>query len=110
MQGRTSRYFPDGGGRLIARCFLSLLTLMAIGIMLIVAGSPSVAERIGLDSILFCEKTSVDPYPIYYNCYCYLYVISESTKASFFSLLIVAVLLMVLTLFVGMEIKGPEDG
>lgn len=87
---------------------LSLLTLMAIGVMLIVAGSPSVAERIGLDSFYFAKRHMLALIPSI------IIVVITSTlsvnqlKLASFSLLIIAVLLMVLTLFFGMEIKGAR--
>lgn len=87
---------------------LSLLTLMAIGIMLIVAGSPSVAERIGLDSFYFAKRHLLILIPSIIIVIVTSMLSVNQLKLASFSLLIVAVLLMVLTLFVGMEIKGAR--
>jgi cell division protein FtsW len=93
----------------IDRLLLSaVLLLMAMGVLVSMAASPPVAERIGLDSFHFFKSQLIFLGP----AICLLITVSflepKQTRRAAFAMFGVSLLLMVAALFFGPEIKGAH--
>ena len=93
----------------VDRLLLSaVLLLMAMGVLVSMAASPPVAERIGLDSFHFFKSQLVFLGP----AICLLITVSflepKQTRRAAFAMFGLSLLLMVMALFFGPEIKGAH--
>lgn len=88
--------------------FFAILSLMGIGALLVATASPSVAERIDLDSFYFIERQVAFigiALIIVFGCsFLSPTVVSRAGIAG----LIICLALLVLVLFIGMEAKGAK--
>jgi cell division protein FtsW len=86
----------------------AFLTLMGLGVILSFAASPAVAERIGLDSYHFVERQIMFMAPA---LVCMIAVsFMDHSQVRRFALLMLAgaILMMVVVLFAGVEVKGSR--
>ncbi|OLP56531.1 cell division protein FtsW [Rhizobium rhizosphaerae] len=91
----------------IDRFFLALfILLMGIGFMLSFAGSPAVAERLGLDSFHFVRRHSIFLIPSLITMIGLSFLTPRQVRRTAVIMLAVMILLMVLVLFFGQEVKG----
>lgn len=88
--------------------FVIMMILISIGILLVMAASPPVAERIGLDSFYFVKRHLI--YAVVTMCM--IVGVSQLTviqiKRSALLLYIGTVVLLVLTPLIGSEVKGAK--
>ncbi|MCL6708593.1 putative lipid II flippase FtsW [Pseudomonas sp. R2.Fl] len=93
----------------IDRLFLVLfLLLMGIGFMLSFAASPAVAERLDLDSFHFVKRHAFFMLPAIGVMVGLSFLTPRQVRRTAIVLLAVALLLMVLALFFGVEVKGAR--
>jgi len=93
----------------VDRWFLSaFLMLMGLGIVLSFAASPAVAERIGLDSFHFVTRQIIFMLPAVVVMIGISFLDQRQVRRVALLMLVVALVLMVATLFVGMEAKGAK--
>ncbi|MBW6422724.1 putative lipid II flippase FtsW [Rhizobium sp. XQZ8] len=93
----------------IDRFFLAaFIMLMGIGFMLSFAASPAVAERIGLDSFHFVERHALFVIPSLITMIGLSFLTPRQVRRTAIVLLAVALALMVLALFFGVEVKGAR--
>ncbi|OLP61299.1 cell division protein FtsW [Xaviernesmea oryzae] len=91
----------------IDRFFLALfILLMGIGFMLSFAGSPAVAERLGLDSFHFVRRHSIFLIPSLITMIGLSFLTPRQVRRTAVIMLAVMIVLMVLVLFFGQEVKG----
>lgn len=88
--------------------FLSICILMGIGIILTMAASPPVAERIGLDSFYFVKR-----HLGYVAAFFILMVVTsllseKSIRRMALIVYCIALVFLILTPFIGVEIKGAK--
>ncbi len=86
----------------------SLLALMFIGVILSLAGSPPVAERIGLDSFHFTERHVAFLIPTIAIMVLTSMLSPRDARRAAPIVFIIAIVLMFLTLFIGQEVKGAR--
>lgn len=107
MISRTDRSLVANWWWTVDRWFLAaFLMLMGIGIVLSFAASPAVADRIGLDSFHFVTRQIVYMIPALVALIGVSFMEPRQIRRLALVMLIVSLLLMVATLFVGMEVKG----
>jgi len=93
----------------IDRFFLAaFIMLMGIGFMLSFAASPAVAERIGLNSFHFVERHALFVLPSLIVMIGLSFLTPRQVRRTAIVLLAVALVLMVLALFIGVEVKGAR--
>ncbi len=93
----------------IDRFFLAaFILLMGIGFMLSFAASPPVAERLGLDSFHFVERHAVFIVPSLMVMIGLSFLTPRQVRRTAIILLAVSLLMMVLALFFGVEVKGSR--
>lgn len=93
----------------IDRYFLAaFILLMGIGFMLSFAASPAVAERIGLDSFHFVERHALFIIPSLIVMFGLSFLSPRQVRRTAIILLVVSLVLMVLALFFGVEVKGAR--
>jgi cell division protein FtsW len=93
----------------IDRYFLvTFIMLMGLGFMLSFAASPPVAERIGLDSFHFVERHAVFLLPSLVVMIGLSFLSPRQVRRTAVLLLVMSVVMMVLALFFGVEIKGSR--
>jgi cell division protein FtsW len=93
----------------IDRFFLAtFVLLMGIGFMLSFAASPAVAERIGLPPFHFVERHAFFLIPALIVMIGLSFLTPRQVRRTAVILLVVSILLMVLALFFGAEIKGSR--
>jgi cell division protein FtsW len=86
----------------------SFIILILLGFMLSFSASPSVAERIGLDSFHFVKRFAIFMVPAIIGIVAISFLNARLVRRSAILLMLGALLLMVLTLFIGGEIKGSR--
>ncbi|MBP2549031.1 cell division protein FtsW [Neorhizobium galegae] len=93
----------------IDRFFLAtFVLLMGIGFMLSFAASPPVAERIGLPSFHFVERHAVFLIPSLMVMIGLSFLTPRQVRRTAIIILVVSIMMMVLALFFGVEIKGAR--
>ncbi len=93
----------------IDRYFLAaFILLMGLGFMLSFAASPAVAERIGLDSFHFVERHAMFIVPSLMVMFGLSFLSPRQVRRTAILLLAVSLVLMVLALFFGVEVKGAR--
>ncbi len=93
----------------IDRYFLAaFILLMGLGFMLSFAASPAVAERIGLDSFHFVERHAMFIVPSLAVMFGLSFLSPRQVRRTAIILLAAALVMMVLALFFGVEVKGAR--
>jgi cell division protein FtsW len=93
----------------IDRFFLAIfILLLGTGFMLSFAASPAVAERIGLDSFHFVEKHALFMVPSFIIMLGLSFLTPRQIRRVAMAMLVVSLIMMVLVLFIGMEVKGSR--
>lgn len=93
----------------IDRFFLAaFVLLMGIGFMLSFAASPQVAERLGLDSFHFVERHAIFVVPSLVVMIGLSFLSPRQIRRTAIILLAISLLMMVLALFFGVEVKGSR--
>lgn len=93
----------------IDRFFLAIfILLLGTGFMLSFAASPAVAERIGLDSFHFVEKHALFMLPSFGIMLGLSFLTPRQIRRVAMLMLVVSLVMMVLVLFIGMEVKGSR--
>ncbi|THV24834.1 putative lipid II flippase FtsW [Peteryoungia ipomoeae] len=91
----------------IDRLFLGIfILLMGIGLMLSFAASPAVAERLGLESFHFVKRHGVFMLPALSVMVGLSFLSPRQVRRTAMVLLAVSLIMMVLVLFIGVEVKG----
>jgi len=85
-----------------------LLALMIGGVVLSLAGSPPVAERIGLDSFHFVKRHILFMIPTIGVMIATSFLSPRNVRRTALIVFSISVVLMFLTLFVGQEVKGAR--
>jgi cell division protein FtsW len=85
-----------------------LVVLMLGGVVLSLAGSPPVAERLGYDSFHFVKRHVAFFLPALVVLVATSFLTPRSARRAAFIVLVVALVLMLATLFVGFEVKGAR--
>ncbi|MDP4840408.1 MAG: putative lipid II flippase FtsW [Alphaproteobacteria bacterium] len=88
--------------------FLGISILVAVGIMLVMAASPPVAERIGLDSFYFVKRHLVYVAGFFVVTVGVSQLSQQSLRRAALLLYLGALVLLILTPFIGNEIKGAR--
>jgi cell division protein FtsW len=86
----------------------AFLTLMGLGVILSFAASPAVAERIGLDSYHFVERQIMFMAPALVCMIAVSFMDHSQVRRFALLMLVGAVLMMVVVLFAGVEVKGSR--
>jgi cell division protein FtsW len=86
----------------------SLVVLMVAGIILSLAGSPPVAERLGYDSLHFVKRHIAFFLPALGVVIATSFLTPKGARRAALIVLIVSILLLLATLFVGDEVKGSR--
>lgn len=93
----------------IDRLFLAAFVgLMGIGLMLSFAASPAVAERLDLDSFYFVQRHGVFLIPTLAVMIGVSFLSPRQVRRVALVLLVGSILMMVLALFIGIEVKGSR--
>ncbi|WP_137154552.1 putative lipid II flippase FtsW [Rhizobium sp. FKL33] len=93
----------------IDRLFLAVFVLLlGIGFMLSFAASPAVAERIGLDQFHFVERHGLFMLPSLAVMFGLSFLTPRQVRRVAMIMLLTALVMMVLVLFIGMEVKGSR--
>ena len=93
----------------VDRWFLAaFLSLMGLGIVLSFAASPAVAERIGLDSFHFATRQIVFTIPAVGAMLAISFLDARQIRRVSIILLCVMLLLMIVVLYIGVEVKGAR--
>lgn len=93
----------------IDRFFLvTFIMLMGLGFMLSFAASPPVAERIGLDSFHFVERHAIFLLPSLAVMIGLSFLTPRQVRRTAVIILVMSIVMMVLALFFGVEIKGAR--
>ncbi len=91
----------------IDRLFLiTFVLLMGIGLMLSFAASPAVAERLGLDSFHFVKRHAFFMLPALGVMIGLSFLSPRQVRRVAMLILATSLIMMVLVLFIGMEVKG----
>lgn len=85
-----------------------LIALMFGGIVLSLAGSPPVAERLGLDSFYFVKRHLVFFLPALLVMVATSFLSPRHARRAAMIVLVVSIVLMMATLFIGTEVKGAR--
>ena len=85
-----------------------IIALMLGGIVLSLAGSPAVAERLGYDSLHFVERHIFFFLPALAVLIATSFLTPRMARRIALIVLVGAILLMVLTLVIGVEVKGSR--
>jgi cell division protein FtsW len=88
--------------------FAGLVALMLGGVVLSLAGSPPVAERLGYDSFHFVKRHVFFFLPAIAVMVATSFLSPRQARRVAFVVLIVSLVLMLVTLFVGVEVKGSR--
>ncbi len=86
----------------------SLMALMFIGVILSLAGSPPVAERIGLDSFHFTERHVAFLIPTIAIMLGTSMLSPRDARRAALIVFVISIVLMFVTLFIGQEVKGAR--
>lgn len=109
MTSRTDRGLVSNWWWTVDRWFLAaFLSLMVLGIVLSFAASPAVAERIGLEEYHFVTRQIIFMLPALAVMLGVSFLEPRQIRRLAILLLIVSIVLMVLALFIGVEIKGSR--
>ncbi len=109
MTSRTDRGLVSNWWWTIDRWFLSaFLALMVLGIVLSFAASPAVAERIGLEEYHFVTRQIIFMLPALAVMLGVSFFEPRQIRRLAILLLVASIVLMVLALFIGVEIKGSR--
>lgn len=109
MISRTDRSLVGTWWWTVDRWFLaSFLTLMGLGVVLSFAASPAVAERIGLESFHFVTRQIVFMVLAAFVLIGISFLSVRRVRRLALAMLIGSLVLMVATLFFGMEVKGSR--
>ncbi len=109
MTSRTDRGLVSTWWWTIDRWFLaSFLALMVLGIVLSFAASPAVAERIGLEEFHFVTRQIVFMLPAIGVMLAISFLDHRQVRRLAAIMLVLMIAAMVLTLFVGVEVKGSR--
>jgi cell division protein FtsW len=109
MISRTDRSMIANWWWTVDRWFLAaFLTLMGLGVVLSFAASPAVAERIGLDSYHFASRQIVFMIPAVAALIGVSFFDARNVRRLALVMLAGALVLMVATLFIGVEVKGSR--
>ncbi len=109
MTSRTDRGPVSTWWWTIDRWFLaSFLSLMVLGIVLSFAASPAVAERIGLEEFHFVTRQIVFMLPAIGVMLAVSFLDQRQVRRLAAIMLVVMIVAMVLTLFIGVEVKGSR--
>ncbi|WP_173932080.1 putative lipid II flippase FtsW [Chelativorans sp. Marseille-P2723] len=109
MISRTDRSLVANWWWTVDRWFLAaFLMLMGLGVILSFAASPAVAERIGLDSFHFVTRQIIFMIPAVMVLIGVSFFNTRSIRRLALVMLVVSLILMVITLFFGMEVKGSR--
>lgn len=93
----------------IDRWFLAaFLSLMGLGIVLSFAASPAVAERIGLDSFHFATRQIIFTVPALGVMLAVSFLDSRQIRRMALVMLCIMLVLMVVVLYIGVEVKGAR--
>lgn len=93
----------------IDRFFLvAFVVLMGIGLMLSFAASPAVAERLGLGSFHFVERHAFFLFPSIIVMVGLSFLSPRQVRRVAVIVLLVAIVMMVMALFFGVEVKGAR--
>jgi len=93
----------------IDRWFLAaFLSLMGLGIVLSFAASPAVAERIGLDSFHFATRQIIFTVPALGVMLAVSFLESRQIRRMALVMLCIMLVLMVVVLYIGVEVKGAR--
>jgi cell division protein FtsW len=93
----------------IDRFFLAMfLFLMGIGFMLSFAASPAVAERIGLEPFHFVKRHAAFMIPAIAVMIGLSFLTPRQVRRTAIVLLVIALAMMILALFFGIEVKGSR--
>ena len=85
-----------------------VVALMIGGVVLSLAGSPAVAERLGYDSLHFVERHVAFFLPALAVLVATSFLTPRMARRVSLIVLVVAILLMVVTLVIGVEVKGSR--
>lgn len=85
-----------------------LIALMFGGVVLSLAGSPSVAERLGLDSFHFVKRHVAFFFPAVLVMIATSFLTPRHARRAAMIVLVVSIVLMMATLFIGTEVKGAR--
>jgi cell division protein FtsW len=85
-----------------------LIALMFGGVVLSLAGSPSVAERLGLDSFHFVKRHVAFFLPALLVMLATSFLTPRHARRTALIVLVVSIVLMMATLFIGTEVKGAR--
>lgn len=85
-----------------------LIALMMGGVVLSLAGSPPVAERIGLDSFHFVKRHILFMIPTIGVMIATSFLSPRNVRRTALIVFSISIVLMILTLFVGQEVKGAR--
>ncbi len=88
--------------------FAGLIALMLGGVVLSLAGSPAVAERLGYDSFHFVKRHLFFFLPAVAVMMATSFLNPKQARRAALIVLIVSLVLMLATLFVGVEVKGAR--
>ncbi|WEX11349.1 putative lipid II flippase FtsW [Chelativorans sp. AA-79] len=109
MISRTDRSMVANWWWTVDRWFLAaFLLLMGLGIVLSFAASPAVAERIGLESFHFVTRQIIFMIPAVAVLIGVSFLDPRQVRRMALAMLCLALVLMVATLFIGMEVKGSR--
>lgn len=86
----------------------TFVVLILLGFMLSFSASPSVAERIGLESFHFVKRFAIFMVPALFTLVAISFLDARMVRRAALLLLLGAIFLMVLTLFIGGEVKGSR--
>jgi cell division protein FtsW len=85
-----------------------LVVLMLVGIVLSFAGSPAVAERLGYDSFHFVKRHVAFFFPALAVMIATSFLTPQSARRTSLIVLVVMIVLMLATLFLGVDVKGAR--
>ncbi len=88
--------------------FAGLIALMLGGVVLSLAGSPAVAERLGYDSFHFVKRHLFFFLPAVAVMVATSFLNPKQARRAALIVLVVSLVLMLATLFVGVEVKGAR--
>jgi cell division protein FtsW len=88
--------------------FVGVITLMLGGVVLSLAGSPAVAERLGYDSFHFVKRHLLFFLPAVAVMVATSFLNPKQARRMALIVLVVSLILMLATLFVGVEVKGAR--
>ncbi|MBY8915772.1 putative lipid II flippase FtsW [Nitratireductor rhodophyticola] len=109
MVSRTDRSPVANWWWTIDRWFLAaFLMLMGLGVLLSFAASPAVAERIGLSSFHFVVRQTIYMVPAVVVMIAVSFLNVRHVRRLALLMLVGSLVLMVVTLFAGMEVKGSR--